>query len=51
MNGFATLNQALRLVRRELRNGLRGFGVFIACLFLGVFAISGIGSFTEAARS
>ena len=51
MSGFATLTQALRLVRRELRNGLRGFGVFLACLFLGVFAISGIGSFTEAARA
>jgi putative ABC transport system permease protein len=43
--------QALRLVRRELRSGLRGFGVFLACLFLGVFAISAIGSFSAAARS
>jgi putative ABC transport system permease protein len=51
MNSPATLPQALRLVRRELRGGLRGFGVFLACLFLGVFAISAIGSFTEAARS
>ena len=47
----ATFPQALRLVRRELRSGLRGFGVFIGCLFLGVFAISAIGSFTEAART
>ncbi len=45
------LAQALRLVRRELRGGLRGFGVFLSCLFLGVFAISAIGSFTAAARS
>lgn len=45
------LPQALRLVRRELRGGLRGFGVFLACLFLGVFAISAIGSFSAAARS
>ncbi len=51
MSTIATLMQALRLVRRELRSGLRGFGVFLACLFLGVFAISGIGSFTEAARA
>lgn len=51
MNGPATLPVALRLVRRELRSGLRGFGVFLACLFLGVFAISAIGSFTAAARS
>jgi len=45
------LPQALRLVRRELRSGLRGFGVFLTCLFLGVFAISAIGSFTESAKS
>ena len=45
------LPQALRLVRRELRGGLRGFGVFLTCLFLGVFAISAIGSFTESAKS
>ncbi|HBT82617.1 MAG TPA: glycosyl transferase family 1, partial [Desulfuromonas sp.] len=51
MTGPATLPVALRLVRRELRSGLRGFGVFLACLFLGVFAISAIGSFTAAART
>lgn len=45
------LLQALRLARRELRGGLHGFGVFLACLFLGVFAISAIGSFTAAAKS
>ena len=45
------LPQALRLVKRELRGGLRGFGVFLTCLFLGVFAISAIGSFTESAKS
>jgi putative ABC transport system permease protein len=45
------LLQALRLARRELRGGLRGFGVFLACLFLGVFAISAIGSFTAAAKA
>lgn len=45
------LSQALRLARRELRSGLRGFGVFLTCLFLGVFAISAIGSFSAAARS
>lgn len=45
------LRQALRLARRELRGGLRGFGVFLACLFLGVFSISAIGSFTAAAKA
>jgi putative ABC transport system permease protein len=47
----STIPLALRLVRRELRGGLRGFGVFLTCLFLGVFAISAIGSFTESAKS
>lgn len=47
---FALL-QALKLARRELRSGLRGFGVFLTCLFLGVFSISAIGSFTESAKS
>ncbi len=51
MSSVKTISQALRLVRRELRSGLRGFGVFLTCLFLGVFAISAIGSFTESAKS
>ncbi len=47
----SVLVMAWRLVRRELRGGLRGFGVFLSCLFLGVFAIAAIGSFSAAARS
>ena len=35
---------ALRLARRELRGGLRGFGVFLACLALGVAAIAAVGT-------
>src|SRR5580704_437550 len=35
---------AVRLALRELRGGIRGFGIFIACLVLGVGAIAGIGS-------
>ncbi len=35
---------ALRFAWRELRGGLRGFGVFIACIILGVTAIAGVGS-------
>ncbi|MDP4594708.1 MAG: FtsX-like permease family protein [Beijerinckiaceae bacterium] len=35
---------ALRLALRDLRGGLRGFRIFIACIFLGVAAITGIGS-------
>jgi putative ABC transport system permease protein len=33
-----------RYALRELRGGLRGFYVFIACIALGVMAISGVGS-------
>lgn len=35
---------ALRYALRELRGGLRGFYVFIACIALGVMTISGVGS-------
>jgi putative ABC transport system permease protein len=35
---------ALRLAGRELRGGIRGLRVFLACLILGVSAIAGIGS-------
>jgi len=35
---------ALRFAWRDLRGGLHGFGVFIACIVLGVMAISGVGS-------
>ena len=34
----------LRYAMRELRGGLRGFYVFIACIALGVMTISGVGS-------
>ncbi len=35
---------AARIARRELRGGLRGFRVFLACLALGVAAIAAVGS-------
>jgi putative ABC transport system permease protein len=37
----------LRLALRELRGGVRGFAVFLACIALGVGAIAGIGSSAE----
>ncbi len=37
----------LRLALRELRGGLRGFYVFIACIALGVLAIAAVGSFAQ----
>jgi putative ABC transport system permease protein len=43
----ARLPVALRLGLRELRGGLRGFGIFIACIALGVTAIAGVGSFAR----
>jgi len=38
-----SLPTATRFARRELRGGLRGFRIFLACLALGVAAIAGIG--------
>ena len=35
---------ALRLARRELRGGLGGFRIFLACLALGVAAIAAVGT-------
>ena len=35
---------SLRFALRELRGGLRGFYVFIACIALGCMAIAGVGS-------
>src|SRR6476646_7114941 len=36
-----------RFALREMRGGLRGFAVFIACIALGVAAIAGVGSFAR----
>ena len=48
MNG---LGLAFRLALRELRGGLRGFYVFLACLALGVAAIASVGSVSQALLS
>ena len=37
-----------RLARRELRGGLRGFRIFLACLALGVAAIAAVGTVQSA---
>ena len=42
---------ALRLARRELRTGLKGFRIFLACLALGVAAIAAVGSVSSAMMS
>ncbi len=41
---------AFRLAARELRGGVRGFRIFLACLALGVAAIAAAGSVAEAFR-
>jgi putative ABC transport system permease protein len=39
---------AVRIARRELRTGIGGFRLFLACLALGVAAIAGIGTLSRA---
>lgn len=41
----------LRLGSRELRNGLSGFYIFIACLALGVMVIAAVGALADALRA
>lgn len=38
---------AARLARRDLRGGLRGFRIFLACVILGVAAIAAVGTVRE----
>jgi putative ABC transport system permease protein len=45
------LLNAIRLAGRELRGGVRGFRVFVACLVLGVGAIAAIGSLRSAVEA
>jgi putative ABC transport system permease protein len=42
---------SLRFAARELRSGVRGFRIFLACLALGVAAIAAAGSTAEAFRA
>ena len=48
---MSTLSLAARLMRRELRGGLRGFRIFLACLTLGVAVIAGVGSLAAGVRA
>ncbi len=41
---------SLRFAGRELRSGVKGFRIFLACLALGVAAIAAAGSTAEAFR-
>jgi len=42
--GYPSLRVSVALARRELRGGLRGFRIFLACLALGVAAIASVQS-------
>ncbi len=42
------LSLAFRFARREMRGGLKGFRIFLACLAMGVAAIAGVGSVSSA---
>ena len=41
---------SFKLALREMRAGLKGFRIFIACLALGVAAIGGVGSLSESIK-
>ena len=43
----AALPLLLRLALREMRGGVRGFGIFLACIALGVAAIAGVASLSR----
>lgn len=47
----AAWSVALRFALRELRGGIKGFRIFLACLALGVAAIAGAGSLNESVKA
>ncbi len=47
----ARLPLPLRFALREMRAGLRGFYVFVACVALGVMVITGVGALGDALRA
>lgn len=50
-SGQVSVPLVLRLAARELRSGLSGFYVFIACVALGVMVITGVGALSDALKS
>ena len=49
MTSFATrLSIAFRIALRELRGGLKGFYIFLACIALGTGAIAAVNSVSSA---
>ncbi|MEN3929514.1 FtsX-like permease family protein [Microvirga sp. W0021] len=47
-SGLFSPSLILKLMLRELRSGLAGFGIFLGCLALGVGAIASVGSTSRA---
>lgn len=47
----STVHLAWRIARREMRTGLKGFRVFLACLALGVAAIAAVNSLSASVKS
>src|SRR5688500_20227845 len=47
----STLALGLRFARRELRGGLRGLRIVLACLALGVAAIAAVGTLRAATEA
>jgi putative ABC transport system permease protein len=48
---LANIRNAARLARREIRGGLRGFYIFLACIALGTGAIAAVNSVSRAVTS
>jgi len=46
-----SVRTAAKFARRELRGGLRGFRIFVACVILGVAAIAAVGTLRESVRA
>ncbi|MDH5773208.1 MAG: hypothetical protein OEY84_08740, partial [Rhodospirillaceae bacterium] len=47
----STTQLAWRVARREMRTGLKGFWVFLACITLGVAAIAAVGSLNASVKA
>lgn len=50
-SGDRRLPIVLSIAARELRSGLSGFRIFIACVALGVMVITGVGAVSDALRA
>jgi len=51
MAGVLDGSISIRFALRELRGGIKGFRIFIACLALGVAAIAGAGSLNDSVKA